>query len=53
MSSSLSKRVDPSIAVLTMSASSTTTPKNMENHRAIRKVSESGVLSLLLPVASG
>ena len=45
----MSNRGAPSIAVSMMSATSTMIPKNRENQRAIRKTSDTGVLSLLLP----
>ena len=44
-----SKRADPSIAVSTMSTSSTMTPKNRENHSSPRKTSEETLRSLLRP----
>ena len=42
----------PAIAVSMMSATSTMIPKNRENQRASRKISDPGVFSLLFPVAT-
>ena len=48
---SASNRGAPSMAVSTISATSTRTPKNSENQSATRKTSDLTLRSRLLPVA--